>query len=556
VRPPDAPGDGLAESAEDLYEHAPCGYLSALPDGTLVKTNATFLTWTGYTRDELLARRFQDLLTAGGRIYHETHYAPLLSMQGSVREIALELVCADGRRLPVLVNSVLRRDEHGDHLLTRTTVFDATHRREYERELLRATARERAARERTERLQRLSTALGAAVDPRQVADAILAALADALDADQIVLAIEDELGGRVRVVGRPGLDEDLATRVARDGVLDRDLGEAMHTGGAQQWVPDPPRDAPQPRPRPGAPLGGAFAALTVLPLGMRGTATSLVVATHAAPAKMRDDDAFLLACMSQCGQALERARLYDNERKVARTLQQSLLAGATPRDPRLEIVTSYRPAIASLAVGGDWYDAFIVRDETIGLVVGDVVGRGIHAATTMGQLRSAARALAVAGVGPAGLLGHLDRFVAPFPAGLMTTLTYVELDLRSGRASYVSAGHPPPVVMQPGADATMLWDGRSAPLGTYRGEARRAVAGVVDLKPQAQLMLYTDGLVERRGAMLDAGFMQLADEVSKRRGGTLGALVEMLVDEAAEASDADDICVLAVRYTPGCAPHR
>ena len=132
----------LEESVADLYEHAPCGYLSTLPDGTVIRANATFLAMTGYRADELVAvRRFQDLLTAGGRIYHETHYAPLLRMQGTVREIAVDIVCADGRRLPALVNSVLKRDAAGEPLLVRTTVFDATDRREYERELLRARTR-------------------------------------------------------------------------------------------------------------------------------------------------------------------------------------------------------------------------------------------------------------------------------------------------------------------------------------------------------------------------------------------------------------------------------
>ncbi|HEX7186387.1 MAG TPA: ATP-binding protein [Thermoanaerobaculia bacterium] len=129
----------LEESSEDLYENAPCGYLSALPGGMIVKVNQTFLTWTGYQREDLVGRkRFQDLLTVGGRIYHETHYAPLLQMQGSVREIAVEVVCADGRRLPALINSVLRKDAAGQPLLSRTTIFNATDRKEYERELLRA----------------------------------------------------------------------------------------------------------------------------------------------------------------------------------------------------------------------------------------------------------------------------------------------------------------------------------------------------------------------------------------------------------------------------------
>ncbi len=130
------------EDAEDLYENAPCGYVSALPDGTILKVNQTFLTWTGHRREDLVGRkRFQDLLTAGGRIFHETHYAPLLRMQGEVREIAVEVICATGGRLPVLINSVLKRDGAGKPLLTRTTVFNATDRKEYERELLRARQR-------------------------------------------------------------------------------------------------------------------------------------------------------------------------------------------------------------------------------------------------------------------------------------------------------------------------------------------------------------------------------------------------------------------------------
>jgi PAS domain S-box-containing protein len=137
--PSSSPQALFEESAEDLYENAPCGYLSTLPGGMICRVNQTFLTWTGHRREDLVGRRrFQDLLTAGGRIFHETHYAPLLRMQGAVREIAVEIVAADGRRLPVLINSVLKKDEDGDPLLVRTTVFNASDRKEYERELLRA----------------------------------------------------------------------------------------------------------------------------------------------------------------------------------------------------------------------------------------------------------------------------------------------------------------------------------------------------------------------------------------------------------------------------------
>lgn len=126
----------LEENLEDLYEHAPCGYISTLPDGTFAKVNQTFLDWIGYRREDLLGnKRFQELLTVGGKIFYETHFAPLLRMQGLVKEIAFDLVCRNGQQLPVLINSTEKRDAVGTPLFTRTTIFNATDRREYEREL-------------------------------------------------------------------------------------------------------------------------------------------------------------------------------------------------------------------------------------------------------------------------------------------------------------------------------------------------------------------------------------------------------------------------------------
>jgi PAS domain S-box-containing protein len=147
----------LEETVEDLYEHAPCGYLSTLPDGAIVKVNQTLLDWTGYARADLLNTRFQALLSVGSRMYYETHYAPLLQMQGAVNEIALELACADGRILPVVVNSRQKRDEKGAALFNRITLFDSTDRKRYERELLLARRRaEQSAKDKGELLSMLS----------------------------------------------------------------------------------------------------------------------------------------------------------------------------------------------------------------------------------------------------------------------------------------------------------------------------------------------------------------------------------------------------------------
>lgn len=143
----------IADDPHELYETAPCGYLSLDPSGLIVKANRTFLRWTGYTAGELVERRrFQTLLAVGDRIFFETHFAPSLAMQGTVREIAAEIVCADGQRLPVLLNAVRKDDELGDHMRTRIAVFDARERRAYERELLSERQRAEEAAERARAL--------------------------------------------------------------------------------------------------------------------------------------------------------------------------------------------------------------------------------------------------------------------------------------------------------------------------------------------------------------------------------------------------------------------
>lgn len=130
--PPELP----IESAEELFENAPCGYLSSAADGTIVRVNRTLLEWLGYRRNELLGKRFVDLMTTTGKVFHETHYAPLLHMQGFAHEVALDLVTRGGGRMPTLVNSTLVRDPSGAPWYVRTSIFNASDRRRYERELL------------------------------------------------------------------------------------------------------------------------------------------------------------------------------------------------------------------------------------------------------------------------------------------------------------------------------------------------------------------------------------------------------------------------------------
>jgi sigma-B regulation protein RsbU (phosphoserine phosphatase) len=135
----------VTEDLEDLYENAPCGYVSVSPDARIVKANRTLADWLGMAPDLLVGRSIHDLMSFGGRIAFETHLAPLLRLQGFVHELALDLLHADGSRIPVIVNAAEKRSASGDHVFTRLTLFKAVDRRAYERGLVEARTQAEAA---------------------------------------------------------------------------------------------------------------------------------------------------------------------------------------------------------------------------------------------------------------------------------------------------------------------------------------------------------------------------------------------------------------------------
>jgi phosphoserine phosphatase RsbU/P len=190
----------LEDSTDDLYEHAPCGNLSTRLDGTIAKINATLLEWLGYDRDELVGRRFSDLLTVGGKLYHETHFAPLLQMQGEVGGVAFDLRAKDGTRLPVLVTSIVKTGVGGEPLLIRSTLFDARDRRAYEQELLRAR---QAAEHERDRLRLLVAELQRSLLPVE-----LATPAGMQTAAYYRMASPDEVGGDFYDLFPIGQDQD------------------------------------------------------------------------------------------------------------------------------------------------------------------------------------------------------------------------------------------------------------------------------------------------------------------------------------------------------------
>jgi serine phosphatase RsbU (regulator of sigma subunit) len=238
----------------------------------------------------------------------------------------------------------------------------------------------------------------------------------------------------------------------------------------------------------------------------------------------------------------ELLRARRHEQDIAQRLQRSILSGDLPQAPGVDLDVVYRPAESGLEVGGDWYDAFWVREpRTLGVVVGDVVGRGIDAAATMGQLRSAMRALASTGLGPGRLLDALDGFVQRHAVGRMTTVVYGELDLEARTLRYAAAGHPPPLVARTGEAPAFLWEGRSVPLNAFTRVPRERREATTQLEPGTRLLLYSDGLVERRSEPVTQGMERLRAAI------TDDSTAASLADELADREHADDVCVLAAK---------
>ena len=259
-----------------------------------------------------------------------------------------------------------------------------------------------------------------------------------------------------------------------------------------------------------------------------------------------DDDEQLLQRAGDRAALAIFSRLTERERGLADALQRSLM----PRLPDLPAVSfagRYLPAAAA-RLGGDWYDAFLLPDGRLGMAIGDVVGRGFHAAAIMGQLRSGLRAYALDGMSPGEVLERLSRLLRQIEPGRTATLVYLVFDPHGGYLTVAAAGHPPPLIQPTEGEPWFLELPGSVPLGAARHVHYDEQE--VDLDPGAAIVLYTDGLVERPGESLDAGLERLAATV-RRDYDDLEHLGDALVDVLLpEGPGSDDAALLVARALP------
>jgi serine phosphatase RsbU (regulator of sigma subunit)/anti-sigma regulatory factor (Ser/Thr protein kinase) len=240
------------------------------------------------------------------------------------------------------------------------------------------------------------------------------------------------------------------------------------------------------------------------------------------------------------------SRLAERERGLADALQRSLMP-QLPELPAVALAGRYMPAAAA-RLGGDWYDAFPLLDGRLAMAIGDVVGRGFHAAAIMGQLRSGLRAYALDGMSPSRVLERLSRLLRQIEPGRTATLIYLVTDLHGGGLTIATAGHPPPLVDPAQGEPRFLDLPGSVPLGARRHV--RYEEQEFELEPGALLVLYTDGLVERAGEPLDDGLDRLVATV-RRRYEDLEHLGDALVDELLpDGPGSDDAALLVARAMP------
>jgi serine phosphatase RsbU (regulator of sigma subunit) len=242
--------------------------------------------------------------------------------------------------------------------------------------------------------------------------------------------------------------------------------------------------------------------------------------------------------------AVENALRFEHQRWVAATLQQSLLPQDVEQTGRGLVAVRYQAGGEGVDIGGDFYDVVDLGGQHIGLALGDVMGKGVHAAATMGQLRMALRAYASDGRRPNEVVAGLDRLMAALRPDAFATMAYLDLDLGLGVGQLTIAGHPPPILRTPDGEVRLVRGAATRPLGIIGDEVPPEVT--VEIPSGSLLVLYSDGLVEGRALPLDEGLDRLLDAV-RRAPDDPEEACDHILEAMAGLADHDDTALLVLR---------
>ncbi len=505
-----ARADDLAQRDEfrsALVNSLQDGFFVADNSGVVVEVNDAFAEITGYGAqglpyrwphpwmvDQQTANQQQSRLLEDGHIQYQT---PIRARDGHLAWVAVSSNAVTG----------LSADRR---------VFVGT---------LRDVTAERAFAARESAVLRLATAVGIA---RSVAEVLTITLGEcqlAIDAQRVAAVTWPAHGGEptVEVAGTPAASrwqhlEPFVRNVISEARLQLPL-------------------TVQPVEKPDTP--GQSCGIVALLSGKGDVALWLELR---APRWISAEDRLLVSMLvGHLSLAIQHVRQFESARETAMTLQRAMLPSM---QPPAGFAVRYEPAVPPLEIGGDWYDVLPVGEHLIGIIVGDCVGRGLPAAAVMGQLRSSARALLLTGAEPARLLEQLDTAAALIPDAFCTTVFLSLLDTESGVMRYSSAGHPPAVLAEPQRAPTLLTDAQSVPLAVRRSRPRPQAS--VTLTPGSTLLLYTDGLVERRSAPIDEGIARVGAVVTESMQLPVDAVADVVLNKLAPPSGYDDDVALVV----------
>ncbi|MDF5753763.1 SpoIIE family protein phosphatase [Spongiactinospora sp. TRM90649] len=373
------------------------------------------------------------------------------------------------------------------------------------------------------RLQEITASLSRALTVEQVADAVAAHARTVMDADAVV--VMPVKGRSLTTVAVAGAADDAGWISELAGGADHPLACAMRDR-TPRWQADGTR------------------ALASLPLAVGTEVVGGLAVRLPEPREFTAAEQEELTAIAGLGAyALQRAGRFDVEHRMAATLQRSLLPDRLPSVPGISTWAKYLTASAEVTIGGDWYDLVPLEDDRVAVVIGDVSGHGVSAAAVMGQVRSTLSAYLLEGHDPAGALAKTARMAGTLEPDLMTTVCCGVLHLSTGRFDHANAGHPPMIVRFPDGRVESLRSEVAPPLGVGGPDDYRSFTET--LPPGSTIVLYTDGLVERRGEPIDVGLRRLSATLACAPA-SLERLGERLISLVAQTGN-DDTAVLLVR---------
>lgn len=483
------------------------GFFVADNQGSVIEMNKAFIDILGYPEeglpyqwphpwlvDKKTAQQQQSRVRHGGSAEYET---PIRHREGHLAWVT------------VTINAV--RETGSDRAVYVGTIRDITAERAF-------AARESA-------VLRLATAVAVAKSVAELLSITLDECRSAIDVRRVVAVSWPSGDGEpaVEVAGEP----KVSTWRELDPWLRNTFSDARHQLPLTAKTVDRPENP-----------GKAQGLVAVL----SGTGDLALWLELKSPRWISSEDRLLVTVLvGHLSLAMQHVRQFESARETSLTLQRAMLP---PVQPPAGFAVRYEPAVPPLEIGGDWYDVLPIGNQRIGIVVGDCVGRGLPAAAIMGQLRSSARALLINGAEPALLLEQLDSAASLIPNAYCTTVFLAVLDTETGLLHYSNAGHMPGMIAGPESGTSMLNDARSVPLAVRRDQPRPQASRLLPFG--STLMLFTDGLVERKHESIDDGIARAAASLVETMKLPLDAVADVVLRELAPVAGYDDDVAMVI----------